>query len=250
MVAAAFEAGVCSKKLLGTVVCCSLLIGWLTRLQVSDGPDGLTLQEYGQVILSKLPFRCSIVQFSRMKMCVVAELALGAVSLTTLGIAAVHLSSNYFDGATNDGASGVAGGSFQDKREKQLDVVTRRLELSDLRVRLVFHGLKFSPLFLISLGRYWLETLITIPNATIAPIQLALATRTQSCAASPLTLCRIRLRSSHREIGKDASSSFYAQMSKMQSLRQAASVRPSAVCGRSACAACARLLHLWHFCMC
>lgn len=72
---------------------------------VSDGPDCLTLQEYGQVILSKLPFRASILQFSKMKMCVVAESMVGANSLA---VAAVHLSSNYFDGSGEKKVSFVA----------------------------------------------------------------------------------------------------------------------------------------------
>jgi endonuclease/exonuclease/phosphatase family metal-dependent hydrolase len=96
----------------------------------SDGPECLTLQEYGQVILSRLPFRASVMQFSRMKMCVVAELQFGAHSL---GVAAVHLSSNYFDGGA-DGTSGVTAGPFQEKREKQLGVVVERLQRSELCV--------------------------------------------------------------------------------------------------------------------
>lgn len=97
---------------------------------VSDGPDSLTLPEYGQVVLSKLPFRASMMQFSRMKMCMVAELVVGTHSLA---IAAVHLSSNYFDGTSNDGANGVSK-AFQEKRDKQLAVIVERLEKSDLRI--------------------------------------------------------------------------------------------------------------------
>jgi hypothetical protein len=87
---------------------------WVQRqYYASDSLNGVTVKEYGQLILSKRPFSTQVAYFSRMKMCVVGSCRDTAQHLQ---LAAVHLPSNYFDKHSKDGLHGV-GVDVQGKTE-------------------------------------------------------------------------------------------------------------------------------------
>lgn len=81
------------------------------RYHVSAGPDALGLQPYGQVLLSRWPLALELHHFSVHKKLLLGQLILAGRPLT---IAAVHLTSNQKDGAS-------------DKRAEQLAVLAARL---------------------------------------------------------------------------------------------------------------------------
>ena len=81
------------------------------RYHVSAGPDALGLRPYGQALLSRWPLALELHNFSAQKKLLLGQLHLAGRPLT---IAAVHLTSNQKDGAS-------------DKRAEQLAVLAARL---------------------------------------------------------------------------------------------------------------------------
>ena len=81
------------------------------RYHVSTGPDAAGLVPYGQALLSRWPLALELHAFSAQKRLLIGRMALGGRPLT---VAAVHLTSNQKDGAS-------------DKRAEQLAVLGERL---------------------------------------------------------------------------------------------------------------------------
>lgn len=91
----------------------------------SDTDAAITVTPYGQLVLCKRPMAVSFVRFSQQKTAVLASLRVGAL---WVGVAAVHLTSNYHDGTATDGADGVTTWA-QQRREAQLAVLLDALRV-------------------------------------------------------------------------------------------------------------------------